>query len=237
METTEIQTSNPTPATLIQLAVQQNLDLDKLERLMQLQERWEANNARKDFFQALADFQSVVPVIKKNKSADYGGAKAKYTYATLDAIISQIQDPLKSCGLTYRWEFTEAEKQIIVTCIITHKNGHKEVTKMSGDADTSGSKNAIQARGSTLTYLQRYTLIGALGLGTTQDDVDGEKTDDEVLKEISDNLDLLNDKDEIVAYFEQAGIKPYHDNPKVIALFTKRREALGISKKKQPVKN
>ena len=44
---------------------------------------------------------------------------------------------------------------------------------MTAPADTSGSKNAIQARGSTVTYLQRYTLLGALGLVTGDEDTDG----------------------------------------------------------------
>src|SRR5690606_5500273 len=48
--------------------------------------------------------------------------------------------------------------------------------------DSSGSKNAIQAIGSTLTYLQRYTLIQALGLAASDDD-DGQthgKTEDQI---------------------------------------------------------
>ncbi len=44
---------------------------------------------------------------------------------------------------------------------------------MSAGKDASGSKNDIQQKGSTQTYLQRYTLIGALGLSTADEDVDG----------------------------------------------------------------
>lgn len=186
METAEIQEVKSeivetTPASLIQLAIQQGVDVEKLEKLLALQERWEANKSRKDFFEALSDFQSKCPVITKNKKAGFTsktGGQVGYAYADLAQIINQIQEPLKNCGLSYRWEFSEAEKSIIVTCIITHRNGHKETTVMSAAADTSGAKNEIQARGSTLTYLQRYTLIGALGIGTAQDDIDGQKKTD-----------------------------------------------------------
>ena len=43
---------------------------------------------------------------------------------------------------------------------------------MTALADKTGSKNAVQAIGSTVTYLQRYTLIGALGITTADDDMD-----------------------------------------------------------------
>jgi hypothetical protein len=58
---------------------------------------------------------------------------------------------------------------ISVTCILTG-HGHEEENTLSGPADASGSKNAIQAIGSTLTYLQRYTLVQALGLAASSDD-------------------------------------------------------------------
>ena len=41
-----------TPSDLLALAVKNNLDIEKLERLMIMQEKWEANQARKLFFQA-----------------------------------------------------------------------------------------------------------------------------------------------------------------------------------------
>ncbi len=44
---------------------------------------------------------------------------------------------------------------------------------MSASPDTSGSKNSIQAIGSTVSYLQRYTLFAILGLASTDQDNDG----------------------------------------------------------------
>jgi len=68
-----------------------------------------------------------------------------------------------------------SEKDIEVTCIITHRDGHSEETTMVGPEDYSGFKNSIQSRGSSTTYLERYTLIGALGLVTVDTDNDGGK--------------------------------------------------------------
>lgn len=66
-----------------------------------------------------------------------------------------------------------SEKDIEVTCVITHIEGHSEETTMIGPEDYSGSKNSIQSRGSSTTYLERYALIGALGLVTADADNDG----------------------------------------------------------------
>jgi len=70
-------------------------------------------------------------------------------------------------------EFAEDNSKMKVTCILSHIDGHSETTTMEGGLDNSGAKNDIQQKGSTHTYLQRYTLIGVLGLSTSDDDKDG----------------------------------------------------------------
>lgn len=167
-----------TPAGLIKIAMMQpDFDIEKLERLLAMQERWEQNKSRKEFFEALSRFQQICPVIVKNSKADFkvkdSNARVNYQYATLDEIVSQIKGPLGDCGLSYRFSFAENAEQITVTCHLTHKNGHFELTQFSSKRDNTGAKNEIQSKGSTLTYLQRYTLIGSLGIATAESDDDG----------------------------------------------------------------
>ena len=57
-----------------------------------------------------------------------------------------------------------------MTCILSHRDGHSEETTLSAGRDDSGNKNSIQAVGSTVTFLQRYTLKAALGLAAAEDD-------------------------------------------------------------------
>lgn len=57
-----------------------------------------------------------------------------------------------------------------ITCVISHRDSHGEENSLSAGADHSGEKNAIQAIGSTPTYLQRITLKVALGLAAAEDD-------------------------------------------------------------------
>ena len=160
------------PYKLLEIAVQQNLDVDKLERLMELDERWRAQRAKEAYFGALAKFQAAVPSLAKDSLVSFG--TTKYKFASLPVIKDTIQSALSEAGLTYRWEFEDREGgELTATCLITHVDGHSEKTSMSAPADSSGSKNPVQQIGSTMTYLQRYTLIGALGLTTADKDDDG----------------------------------------------------------------
>ena len=162
-----------TPFALMTIAVERGAQVDQLEKLMALHERWEAEQARKAFHTARARFQSLCPEIVKDKEG--GGNSFKYKYASLPGIIRQVKQPLSECGLTFRWEIDDKgkEHQIEVSCILSHCDGHSEHNSMSAMPDDSGAKNDIQQRGSAVTYLQRYTLIGVLGIASANDDDDG----------------------------------------------------------------
>jgi hypothetical protein len=171
-----VQMEPATPAHLLQLAVSNNLDVEKLEKLMQLQRSWEADQARKAFFEALNEFQAKAPEIRKVKSVAFEtktGGKTEYKYAPLADVVRQIKDTCRECGISYRWEIQDTKEEIKVTCLVTHSAGHTERTTMTVNPDASGSKNAIQARGSAIEYAKRYTLIGSLGLSTADTDTDG----------------------------------------------------------------
>lgn len=170
------------PNELLALAVDKDLDIEKLSRLMQMKKEWDADQARRAFFEAMTSFQSEVPEIRKSKKVSFG--ETKYDYAPLADITRQIKDKCKEHGLSYRWEIKDTKEEISVTCLITHLDGHTEQTTMTASPDDSGKKNKIQSRGSAIEYLKRYTLIGALGLSTTDSDVDG------IMPEI--DLDILH---------------------------------------------
>lgn len=154
------------PMTLIETAVSKGADVTQLEKLMALHERWESSQAKKSFLTALSVFQSRCPEIQKNKKGHNS------FYAPLSDIVAQTRTILAECGLSYRFEQEHGDK-IKVTCIVSHVDGHSEQTSMESDPDTSGSKNSIQAIGSAVQYLMRYTFISALGITTADSDMDG----------------------------------------------------------------
>ena len=153
-----------TPMTLLDRAVASGSSIEVLEKLMALQERFDANNARRAFDEAVAAAKKEIPPITRNAT----GHNSK-KYADFAAIAKVVDPIIGAHGLSYRFRTMQNER-INVTCILSHKAGHSEETTLAGPADATGNKNAIQAIGSTLTYLQRYSLVQMLGLAAAQDD-------------------------------------------------------------------
>jgi hypothetical protein len=177
VKTAEIVPANgvATPAHLLQIAVAQGADIDKLKQLMDLQERFEVREARKAFVAAMNKFKSNPPDIKKNKLVQFDTSKGQtsYRHATLDHVCDEVTKGLSGVGITHAWKVgQEKDGLITVTCVLTHELGHSETTQLMGFPDDSGGKNKIQAIGSTCSYLQRYTLLAACGLAAG-DDNDG----------------------------------------------------------------
>jgi hypothetical protein len=220
-----VEAAPTTPMSLINIAVQQNADLDKLERLMALQERWEANEAKKAYVQAMAAFKSDPPKILKDKVADFTTAKGRttYRYANLATVATAVGQSLSKHGLSASWK-TEQNGKVTVTCTITHEAGHSESCSLSADADQSGGKNAIQAIGSTISYLQKYSLLALTGLAADDQDDDGAGAAPEETKEKFDQWVLsLNDVYEagtaadVAGWWKDNGPKVKEDLPKAEA--------------------
>ena len=174
-----------TPAQLLEIAVNKDADIDKLQKLMELQIRWEDRQAERAYNEATASFRVECPTIKKTLS----GHNSKY--AGLSETIDQIKPLLKTHGLSYTWKTEQDGDKTSVTCKVTHAMGHSEETTLSASPDTSGSKNAIQAIGSTVSYLQRYTLYAVLGLTSAEMDNDGQTEEKDVTAEEIDKLENM----------------------------------------------
>lgn len=149
-----------TPAQLLAIAVNQNADLDKLEKLMALQERWESNEARKAFNVAVAEFKKNPPDIIKDKENKQYGSK----YATLANLVNNGSAALAPYGLTVDWKVDQQGQQIKVTCILKHALGHSEEVSITGMPDESGAKNKLQQIKSTITYLKGETFQCVTGV-------------------------------------------------------------------------
>jgi ERF superfamily len=163
-----------TPSQLLAMAVAQGADLDRLERLMALQERWEATEARKAYDIAFTAFKAEAVKIIKNRGVTDGPLKGK-RYAELYAVVNAITPALSKHGLSASWKLTKDDKDWLeVTCTLKHVGGHFEIVSMGGPPDTGGAKNAIMARASTVSYLERYTLKAITGLSEQNDDDDGQ---------------------------------------------------------------
>ncbi len=162
-----------TPMQMLQIAVSQNADLDKLTKLMDLQERWEKNESRKAYQQAFAAFKAEAVTIVKNVVITDGPLRGK-TYADLYGVVQAATSMLSKHGLTTTWKIIKNDKDWIeAECTLTHVSGHSESASFGGPPDSGGAKNAMQARASTLSYIERYTFLAVTGLAAGGTDDDG----------------------------------------------------------------
>jgi len=130
--------------------------------------------SRKAFNNALADAKVKLPILKKNRLVDFenrSGDRTTYRHEDLAEVVRTVVPILSEFGLTHRYRLrNKPGEPISVTCILSHRDGYFEENELSAGADQSGGKNAIQAVKSTVTYLERITLIASLGLAAAEDD-------------------------------------------------------------------
>lgn len=221
------------PADLLRMAVEQGADLDRLERLMALQERWEAGEAKKKFAVAFAAFKAEAVKIIKNKLITDGPLKGK-KHAELSDAVNAATPALSRHGLSTAWRLTKDDKDWMeITCTLSHEGGHSESVSMGGPPDTGPGRNAMQARGSTKSYLERYTLTAILGLAAQDDDGAGGNQAASVPPEL---LQAARDAAmqgwtafaawiKALSWEERAALKPESDNLKLAAKAADRKGA------------
>lgn len=240
------------PMAMLYHAVTNGSDVEILDKLMGLQERYEANqvareerDAKKAYNLAIANAKAQIKPITKNRTVDYENndrrSRTTYQHEDLAGIAEQIDPILAQFGLSYRYRTEQVENGlIVVTCILSHRDGHFEENSLKGNRDDSGKKNNYQQLGSAITYLQRYTLKSALGLSAAQDDdaskipADEDEKDqitEEQFFELRDRMELVGVKEDSI--LKDQGIDILADMTttgftKVMSRLAKTAESKGI---------
>lgn len=144
-------------------------DLERLEKLLDLKDRWDKTERIKAFAQAMVAFKRNPPTLLKDnhvKFTNTRGQVTEYDHATHYEVTTKISDALAQHGITHQWSMAQEQNKITVTCKLTHLQGHVEAVELFSMNDDSGGKNSIQAVASANSYLQRYTLLAVTGLST-----------------------------------------------------------------------
>lgn len=174
----------PNMNNLLELAIAKGDEgTQTLERIMDLLERNQANEARAQFNSAMAAFAAECPPIKKNKTANIvtkSGSRYSYSYATLDQIARTVSPILSKLSLSYTWNSKQGDGQLTCTATIRHAAGHSESSEFVCPIERSAQKSGPQNVASSLTYARRQALVMALGLSDTEDDIDGQEAGPEV---------------------------------------------------------
>lgn len=166
--------------SILHAAKDPNIDAQKVHQLLEAYERLQGWQAKREYTAAMLKLKPRLPVIEKNGKIiitdknDRTKVIQSTPYALWEDVDEQITPLLVEHGftLTFRTD-TTAENRISVTAVLEHVGGHSERSTMSLPADTSGSKNNVQALGSSFSYGKRYMAFALLNIRTKGQDDDG----------------------------------------------------------------
>jgi len=196
--------ADPMVSMIERIAMQPDLPIERLEKMLDMKERMERKDAQAQHAAAFARASAYFPAIPMN-----GKGHNNMPYATLKDIIAKTRPVLSQHGLALNFS-VETGDTIRVTARLSHTSGHVETVSIDLPRDTSGSKNSVQAVGSSQTYGQRYTAQAILGLSLGEDTEDdgraaaGNTIDADQYRELRELIDKAGVAQDVVC--QAAGV-------------------------------
>lgn len=233
---------------LIDKAIDQGANADVVGKMLDHYERWQKMQAKAAFDAAMQNLRSVMPKIVKKRTARVAtktGGEYTYPFANLEDCCETLDPHLLANGFSYTWNSPQgSEKGLFVTCTLKHKDGHSESATIGpAPMDNSGGKNPVQAVGSTMWYLQRYSFCAVLGIAPRDMDTDaggaakkkGGKMDEKDLEERIAHFDKLLSYQEVDAHYKASfqEARKAKDEDAEKALYTAKRDAYARLREKQ----
>lgn len=223
-------------AAIERMAVNPDVDAEKMLKLLEMQERIMAKQAEMLFNQALGRVQKVLPVVTKHgkiEFTDKNGKQRETPFARYEDIDEVIRPLLLNEGFSISFN-SEWNDSALVSGTLSHIGGHSKTSTLRLPLDTSGSKNNLQAMGSTISYGKRYLVGMLLNIITKDEDNDGKDFDTIALTEavVIDELitETKSDKGKFLKYM---GVK---DVREIQAKDIKKAMNALNTKKKQDIK-
>lgn len=164
--------------SMIERAVRDpSVDIDKLERLMSMQERVALRSAEMAFNAAMQAAQAEMPQVYR----DAKNEQTRSRYARLESISAAIRPVITQHGfsLSYGTDTSPLKDHYRVTCVVAHAAGFSRTYFADIPTDANGmkgnqNKTATHAFGSTMSYGRRYLLLMVFDIALTNDDDDGQ---------------------------------------------------------------
>ena len=164
----------------VQHLMEKAIDQDKvgeLERLIEMQNKEEAKQAKRVFYESFTALQAECPPVIKHRTA------GQWKFADLTDILEVVGPLLQKYGFSYHLPapYNRETECVEATCEIHHIGGHEykpEPVSMPMDPESFGNKN--QQTGSAISYAKRNAFVAAFGILTADADDDGKASGDAV---------------------------------------------------------
>jgi ERF superfamily protein len=169
---------SPERAALFELAVSKELDVAKLDALINMQDRMEDRQAERTFNQAMTRLAGKMPRVQKNGMIEFEDKKGnlqKRAHARYEDIDEAIRPHLIDEGMSITFTSKYGPDGLTVFGTLAHMDGHSRTAEMRLPVDSSGAKNPLQGMGSSLSYGKRYLVCMLLNIITVGEDDDAKR--------------------------------------------------------------
>ncbi len=214
-----------------------DMSIEKIEAYFRARKEYGDNLDRKSFWEHYPAMQADLPVIERRGSIKNRQGQIQSRHALWEDVVEVITPILTDHGYVLTFRPKVMDGKISVVAILTYRSGHSERTDpYEVPADTSGSKNAVQAQGSSTSYGKRYTAFALLNIVSRGEDDDGDRGGGTTSDKISDEqlqqlIDLAEELDidkrkfcEVYGYADLPSIQAKNFDEAKKAMWKKRKK-------------
>lgn len=182
--------------TMRSVILSQDIDPDRLEKILNLQFKWEERSAEQSFNRAMTTFQKECPIINKTKKVKDRNGNERMAYAPLDEIVHKVKPLLAKFGFGYSFSDKFISDSLHdMTIEVSHIDGHRmRFSYLYNPIDDGGNMNTQQRRKSSLSYAKRAAFENAFGIITQGEDDDAVRAG-----ETEANYEDMQQIDELIA--------------------------------------
>jgi hypothetical protein len=221
------------PVTILNIieraAFDKTVDADKVAKLLEMGRQHEADLAKRAYTKAMLKVKLELPIIdrrglieihEKGKPKTKENLTQSTAFARWEDIDAAITPILNKHGFALMFRTGNGpapDYRVIVTGVLMHEDGHSEESSMALPLDTSGSKNNVQAAGSSTSYGKRYVTTALLNIRTKGEDDDGTEGGNpgKITQDQRDTIQGLIDKfdADVEKFCEYLGVASLADIP------------------------
>ena len=185
-----------TSDSILLQAIKNKASVEVIRELQEIETTNQRDRSRLAYIDAMIKFQEKLPDLTRTSKGTAKDGK-EYWYTPLQKLRKVLQPLITKNGFTYHWDSKNiSSEQVEWACIVTHKDGHSEVSRIVADRDNTENMIAIHSVGSTQTYLMRRTFIAIFGITTADEDNDG-ATSKSKKETIPDPEAISNEREEL----------------------------------------
>jgi len=213
------------------------VDVTKMERILAMKERMDADQRKQAFKAAMARLQAKMPQVQKDGRIVVKGQE-RSRYARIEDIDLTVKPLLAEEGFAFSFN-TESKdpNNLLISAELSHRDGYSEMKSLLLPIDKSDFRSNVQSIGSTVSYGKRQLIKMHLNLVERGEDDDGQGGSKLITEDQSKDLEAMitevgADKARFLAYMDANSIEAIlaRDLPKAIAaLEAKRRRSADLS--------